>query len=231
MTSRTKFSLIAIGIAILVLLFFLSRLFLGNSERLLDHVSQASTTAIRVSLWAGTDPNFRDEQGGSVLQTAVELGDSEIVRMLLDAGADPNTHTSDGKPVVVEAAQRDETKILGMLLDAGADARGPGVLETTLQHATLAIAQILLDAGATPVEDLKALAKARRTVRTLSTGPWQLSKLQEPLLKECCASSAWDSAASCFNADSLMRAAAPGSRPVRGIPRSRGSSSLLATSG
>ena len=34
MTSRTKFSLIAIGIAILVLLFFLSRLFLGNSARL-----------------------------------------------------------------------------------------------------------------------------------------------------------------------------------------------------
>ena len=99
LTARLRFVLYAAVVTALagpVLLFFLARLVLGNDALLLDHVSERRTPVIEIALWAGADPNFRDEDGRSALPVAVELGDSEIARTLLDAGADANALTADG---------------------------------------------------------------------------------------------------------------------------------------
>ena len=157
-TSRLRFVLYAATVTALVgpvLLFFLVRLVLSNDALLLDHVAERRTPLVELAIWAGADPNFRDEDGRSAFPVAVELGDSEIVRVLLDAGADPNAVTSDGEPVAVDAVQRGEAEILQLLLDAGADpnaADGAGiaVLVWAVIQGDAEMSRMLLDAGADP---------------------------------------------------------------------------------
>ena len=158
LTSRLRFVLYAAVVTALagpVLLFFLARLVLGNDALLLDHVSERRTPVIEIALWAGADPNFRDDNGRSALPVAVELGDSDIVHTLVNAGADANALTADGEPVVVEAVRRGETEILQMLLDAGADPNaddggGIAVLVWAVVQDDAEMSRLLLDAGADP---------------------------------------------------------------------------------
>ena len=128
-TARVRFVLVA-GVALVlagpVLLFFLGRLVLGNDALLLDHVAERRTPLVELSLWAGADPNYRDDDGRSALPVAVQHADWDIVPLLLDAGADPDARTSDGKPVASLAAGSGDAGILAMLLDAGADPNAKG---------------------------------------------------------------------------------------------------------
>ena len=172
MTGRVRFVLFA-GVALVlagpVLLFFLGRLILGNDALLLDHVAERRTTLVELSLWAGADPNYRDDDGRSALPAAVELADWEVVPLLLDAGADPNARTADGEPVAAVAAGSGDAGILAMLLQAGADpnARGESgvaVLVTGVIQGDAEIVRMLLEAGADPntlaEQDLSVLAIA-----------------------------------------------------------------------
>ena len=172
MTARVRFVLLA-GVALVLagplLLFFLGRLILSNDALLLDHVAERRTPLVELSLWAGADPNYRDDDGRSALPAAVELGDSGIVPLLLDAGADPNARTADGEPVAAVAAGSGDAGILAMLLQAGADpnARGESgvaVLVTGVIQGDAEIVRMLLDAGADPntlaEQDLSVLAIA-----------------------------------------------------------------------
>ena len=172
MTARVRFVLVA-GVALVlagpVLLFFLGRFVLSNDALLLDHVAERRTTLVELSLWAGADPNYRDDDGRSALPVAVELADSEIVPLLLDAGADPNARTSNGQPVASLAAGSGDAPILAMLLDAGADPNAKGesgvaVLVSGVIQGDAEIVRLLLDAGADPntlvEEDLSVLALA-----------------------------------------------------------------------
>ena len=172
MTARVRFVLFAaVALALVgpVLLFFLGRLVLGNDALLLDHVAERRTPLVELSLWAGADPNYRDDDGRSALPVAVEHGDLEIVSLLLDAGADPDAVTADGEPVAVVAVRGDETSVLAMLLDAGADpnARGESGIAPLVPAAIegdTEIVRLLLDAGADPntlaEQDLSVLAIA-----------------------------------------------------------------------
>lgn len=56
-----------------MLWFFLARLVLSRDAVLLDHVSQRRTTLVELSLWAGADPNYRDEDGSSALLDTAQL--------------------------------------------------------------------------------------------------------------------------------------------------------------
>ena len=172
MTARVRFVLFAAVALVLAgpaLLFFLGRLVLGNDALLLDHVAERRTPLVELSLWAGADPNYRDDDGRSALPVAVEHADWEIVPLLLEAGADPNARTSDGEPAAAVAAGNGNAGILAMLLDAGADpnARGESGIPVLVPAAIAGDAQIvrlLLDAGADPntlaEEDLSVLAIA-----------------------------------------------------------------------
>jgi len=171
-TSRVRLVLSA-GVALVlvgpVLLFFLGRFVLGHETLLLDHVAERRTTLVELSLWAGADPNYRDDEGRSALPVAVEHGDLEIVPLLLDAGADPDARTVDGEPAASLAASAGDVPILAMLLDAGADpnARGESgipVLVPAAIEGDAEIVRLLLDAGADPntlaEQDLSVLAIA-----------------------------------------------------------------------
>ena len=171
-TTRVRWVLYA-GVALVlvgpVLLFFLGRFVLSHEALLLDHVAERRTTLVELSLWAGADPNYRDDEGRSALPVAVELGDPEIVLPLLDAGADPDGRTADGEPAASLAASAGDVPILAMLLDAGADpnARGESGIPVLVPAAIAGDAEIvrlLLDAGADPntlaEQDLSVLAIA-----------------------------------------------------------------------
>lgn len=172
MTARVRFVLFAAVALVLVgpaVLFFLGRLVLGNDALLLDHVAERRTPLVELSLWAGADPNYRDDDGRSALPVAVELGDPEVVPLLLDAGADPNARTADGEPAAAVAAGNGNAGILAMLLDAGADpnARGESGVAVLVPAAIAGDAEVvrlLLDAGADPntlaEQDLSVLALA-----------------------------------------------------------------------
>ena len=70
MTARVRFVLFAAVALVLagpVLLFFLGRFVLSNDALLLDHVAERRTTLVELSLWAGADPSYRDEDGRSAL--------------------------------------------------------------------------------------------------------------------------------------------------------------------
>ena len=158
MTARIRFVLfaaVALALAGPVLLFFLVRLVLSNDALLLDHVAERRTPLVELSLWAGADPNYRDDDGRSALPAAVELGDSGIVPLLLDAGADPDARTSDGEPVASLAVRGGEAEILEMLLDSGAnpnatDESGVAVLVGAVLESDAEIVRMLLEAGADP---------------------------------------------------------------------------------
>ena len=171
-TARVRFVLlVAVALALVgpVLVFLLGRLVLGNDALLLDHVAERRTPLVELSLWAGADPNYRDDDGRSALPLAVEHGHSEVVPLLLDAGASPNAVTADGEPAAALAAGSGDAAILAMLLDAGADpnARGESgvaVLVPAAIAGDAAIVRLLLDAGADPntlaEQDLSVLALA-----------------------------------------------------------------------
>jgi len=76
MTARLRLLLVA-GVALVlagpVRLFFLGRLVLGNDALLLDHVTERRTPLVELSLGAGADPNYRDEDGSSALPDTAQL--------------------------------------------------------------------------------------------------------------------------------------------------------------
>ncbi|MCY3912140.1 MAG: ankyrin repeat domain-containing protein [Chloroflexi bacterium] len=155
MTARLRFAVITLAVVALVALVYVLRLILSNDALLLDHVAERRTELTEIALWAGADPNFRDDDGRSALPVAVELGDSELVRMLLAAGADPNALTSYGEPVAVVAAGSGESGILALLLDAGADPNARGetgiaVLVAAVLSGDAEIVRMLLESGADP---------------------------------------------------------------------------------
>ena len=172
MTARVRFVLFA-GVALVlagpVLLFVLGRLLLSNDALLLDHVAERRTPLIELAIWAGADPNYRDDDGRSALPVAVDLGDGETVPLLLDAGADPDARTADGEPATALAARAGDAGILALLLDAGADPNatdesGVAVLVGAVVEGDAEIVRMLLEAGADPntlaEQDLSVLAIA-----------------------------------------------------------------------
>ncbi len=172
MTARVRYVLFAAVALVLVgpvLAFFLARLILSHDPLLLDHVSERRTTLVELSLWAGADPNYRDDDGRSALPVAVGHGNSEIVSLLLDAGADANGRDAEGAPVMAAAVGRGDPRVVGRLLDAGADpnsrdAGGIPVLATAAIADRAEVVKLLLDAGSDPNslahENLSVLAIA-----------------------------------------------------------------------
>ena len=155
MTARYRISVVAVSVVALAAIFYVLRLILSNDALLLDHVAERRTELTEIALWAGADPNYRDDDGRSPLPIAVAHGDWEIVPLLLEAGADPEARTADGEPVAAVAAAGGHSGILAMLLDAGADpnARGESgiaVLAAAVLSSDAEIVRMLLESGADP---------------------------------------------------------------------------------
>jgi hypothetical protein len=127
------------------------------------------TAAVRLLLAAAADIELPTAQGATPLQLAAGGGRAETVELLLAAGADPNSRcprgpalllcaeegAADGPAASVPEGERVEVARLLLAAKAEVDAcRVSGGL-TALQASTrlrrAALAEVLLDAGATPV--------------------------------------------------------------------------------
>lgn len=83
-----------------------------------------STEAVKWVLQQKINLTFRDDEGYTVLHSAIErpgVEANEIIRMLIAAGADVNAHgVNDWTPLHMAVA-RGKPEIIEMLLEAGAD--------------------------------------------------------------------------------------------------------------
>lgn len=129
----------------------------GADAHAADHtstqpISEASTPEIvRMLVEAGADINFISGEGYTLLKSAAEALNVEMVRALLDMGAatDGETQRYTTTPLYV-AVQQDDLEIAKLLLDAGANPNAQNVdLWFPLSNAqSIEMVQLLLDHGA-----------------------------------------------------------------------------------
>jgi ankyrin repeat protein len=103
----------------------------------------------RVLIEAGADINYVNGEGYSLLKSAAEDGNIELVKLLLAMGATTETEFKRETPLH-RAVWSDELEIVQLLLAAGADANAVDVdWETPLMNVqSVEVAQALVEAGA-----------------------------------------------------------------------------------
>jgi len=97
---------------------------------------RSTEAVVIVLLWAGADPDARDEQGWTPLYAAASADRPAAVRALLEAGADPDALTDDGASPLHAAAVHAGPEVIALLADAGVDPNGlDGNSRAPLHHA------------------------------------------------------------------------------------------------
>ncbi|MEQ1825797.1 MAG: ankyrin repeat domain-containing protein [Pirellula sp.] len=135
----------------------------GNTPLILASRRNGNSTAVRLLLDNGADPNERNAAGISAILTAAASGDLESVRLLLaknvDVNAEPPTEPYYLKAVdsgmrtpLMWAAYRNDLPLMRLLLEHKADVNKGTQFGTPLSHAawhdSFEAAQLLLDKGA-----------------------------------------------------------------------------------
>ena len=69
----------------------------------------------------GANPNFKHQQGKTVLHMMASLGNYTALEMLLDYGVEVNVVDKDGWPALHEAIRRNHFKCAALLMSSGAD--------------------------------------------------------------------------------------------------------------
>lgn len=91
-----------------------------------------------VLLWAGADPDARDERGTTPLYEAAYADRPAAIRALLEAGADPDALTDHGASPLHAAAAYAGPEVIALLAEAGVDPNGlDGNSLAPLHHAVL----------------------------------------------------------------------------------------------
>lgn len=120
-----------------------------------DHVEATALTRTRdiesaqVLIEAGADINYVNGEGYSLLKSAAEDGNIELVKMLLAMGAKTETQFRQETPLH-RAVWSDELEIVRLLLAAGADPNAVDVDWATplMNVQSVEVAQALVEAGA-----------------------------------------------------------------------------------
>ncbi len=129
---------------------------------------------VRELLASGADFNWRHPQGGaSALYVACEFGHCDAARALLDAGAAVDFARDDGAtPLSKNCQEGGHFDIVELVLHAGAkvdrfDGNGMTALCVACRRGETALAELLLEAGASPTKKVhgwSALDLAQREV-------------------------------------------------------------------
>ena len=128
------------------------------SAELLEAVNRGDVDAVRRSLSAGADVDFRDSEGSTLLMLASHAGNLPMVMALIEAGAGVNACDERGWTPLMKAAynadlDRGFADVAQALITAGANVEAPisyGIRPLMLAagYGETAVVETLLKAGA-----------------------------------------------------------------------------------
>lgn len=140
--------------------------------RLVGEVSKRHYDRVRILLNLGTDVNYKDINGWSVLHTAACNGDTEMVELLLKFGADPNNRdVSDWNPLYM-AVRGEFTDVISILLEAGSradmqDCDGWTLLHAAAYNGDTDTMKKLIEFGGNPMSTNRTGTSAMETLKNL----------------------------------------------------------------
>jgi ankyrin repeat protein len=120
-----------------------------------ESVSRGLLPLVRKLLDSGLDINAADDEGRTLLISAVDSNNLELVQELLGRGANVNQQDEDGETALYFASQGENVEIIQALLKAGANPKIPTndgytPLHQAAKEGNLEIVRALLEAGADP---------------------------------------------------------------------------------
>lgn len=140
----------------------------GQEPVLIAVVSAGSARDTDRVLRGGADPAARDPFGQTALHVAVENGRADLVTRLVDAGAPLDDTGAWGRTPLAIAAGAGRADLVQLLLARGASPSAGNPLAAALDEGQVAIAGLLVDAGAQVDDDtVRRLVGNRDALRYL----------------------------------------------------------------
>jgi uncharacterized protein len=149
----------------------------SEPEQLFQAAARNDAVSVKEMIAAGADPDFVSEKFGHIpLYNACISGAADSVKALIEAGANPNLRFTYRSPVdgrveanLVALIHTRTAEVAKILIAAGADvnaadANGTTPLMCAAFNGKLAIVEILLQAGASPL--LRQIKRAKRKSHT-----------------------------------------------------------------
>src|SRR5262252_8347 len=134
----------------------------GGSTPLMFAALYTDTSAVRLLLESGADPNVRNDAGATALLWAID--DVEKTRLLLSHGADPNVRSDDGAtPLLLAAGRFGSLDVVKALLDGGAKLAGQPVFGRAAGSGDEAVMRFVLERGGPRTNAGRDLAFAMRS--------------------------------------------------------------------
>jgi hypothetical protein len=134
----------------------------GGSTPLMFAALYSDTSAVRLLLDSGADPNARNDAGATALLWAID--DAEKTRLLLSHGADPNVRSDDGAtPLLLAAGRFGSLDVMKALLDGGAKLAAQPVFGRAAGAGDDAVMRFLLERGAARTNAGRDLSFAMRS--------------------------------------------------------------------
>lgn len=133
-------------------------------RQLLNEAIEGDRLAVEAALAAGADPNYKTEEGRTVLMWvaatahAHEAAADAVTSALLDAGADPTARAADNSTALHWAANTGTLQLARQLVEAGADVNaltdsGWSPLNAAEVAGNTEIENYLIAMGASPYDD------------------------------------------------------------------------------
>jgi ankyrin repeat protein len=85
------------------------------AKDLIEAIRKGQPAVVHAFLVKGSDPNSRDDNGGTALHWAASRGSAEIARLLLDAGANPDASDAQGNTPLQIAESKGKRKLMEIL--------------------------------------------------------------------------------------------------------------------
>lgn len=93
----------------------------GSGAAVYNASKNSHTALLKLLLFHGAYPHYRDNDGWTALNFAIDRGCLDSIHLLLEQGVDVNARDESGWPPFHWACKKGDVKILTLLLDYGVD--------------------------------------------------------------------------------------------------------------